>query len=63
MSEQSKDLDQFTATDTGGRNPIGWQAKVIFWGALGWGIGRASGRERGVWWGVVRGGGGEVRKT
>ncbi|MFK7943313.1 MAG: TRAP transporter permease [Paracoccaceae bacterium] len=31
-----EDLSQFTATDTGGRNPIGWQAGVIFWGALAW---------------------------
>ena len=36
MAGQSDNLDQFTATDTGGRNPIGWQAKVIFWGALAW---------------------------
>ena len=36
MTAQEKDLDQFTATDTGGRNPIGWQGQVIFWGALAW---------------------------
>ncbi|MEM7289452.1 MAG: TRAP transporter permease, partial [Pseudomonadota bacterium] len=30
------DLEKFTATDTGGRDPIGWQAKLIFWVALIW---------------------------
>ena len=32
----SEDLEQFTATDTGGRNPKGWQSGLIFWVALAW---------------------------
>ncbi|MEO0327501.1 MAG: TRAP transporter permease [Pseudomonadota bacterium] len=29
-------LSKFTATDTGGRNPAGWEGKLIFWVALAW---------------------------
>ncbi|MEM8791474.1 MAG: TRAP transporter permease [Pseudomonadota bacterium] len=36
MTDQQANLDQFTATDTGGRNPVGWQSGIIFWGALAW---------------------------
>ncbi|MEM9043684.1 MAG: TRAP transporter permease [Pseudomonadota bacterium] len=36
MTDKDANLDQFTATDTGGRQPIGWQKGVIFWGALAW---------------------------
>ncbi|MEM9097739.1 MAG: TRAP transporter permease [Pseudomonadota bacterium] len=36
MTDKAADLDQFTVTDTGGRNPVGWQKGVIFWGALAW---------------------------
>lgn len=32
----SDELDQFTATDTGGRSPTGWQGRMIFWVALTW---------------------------
>ncbi|MGI9402670.1 MAG: TRAP transporter permease [Rhizobiaceae bacterium] len=38
MSAASDKLEEFTATDTGGRNPTGWQAKVIFWVALTWAL-------------------------
>ena len=31
-------LEEFTATDTGGRNPTGWEAKLIFWVALIWAL-------------------------
>lgn len=37
-SDSSADLDKFTATDTGGRNPTGWEAKLIFWVALIWAL-------------------------
>ena len=37
-SADSADLEQFTATDTGGRNPRGWEAKLIFWVALLWAL-------------------------
>lgn len=33
-----KDLDKFTATDTGGRKPSGWEGKLIFWIALIWAL-------------------------
>ncbi|MGI9365453.1 MAG: TRAP transporter permease [Rhizobiaceae bacterium] len=33
-----EDLDKFTATDTGGRKPSGWEAKLIFWIALIWAL-------------------------
>ena len=36
MSAAGDNLEQFTATDTGGRNPIGWQKNLIFWVALIW---------------------------
>ena len=32
----TEDLSEFTATDTGGRNPTGWQSSLIFWVALAW---------------------------
>ncbi len=38
MSAASDKLEEFTATDTGGRNPIGWEGKVIFWVALIWAL-------------------------
>ena len=33
---EASNLDQFTATDSGGRQPMGWQASVLFWTALAW---------------------------
>ena len=38
MSQSGDNLEQFTATDTGGRNPIGWQKNLIFWVALIWAL-------------------------
>ena len=38
MSTTGEDLEQFTATDTGGRNPTGWEGKLIFWIALIWAL-------------------------
>ena len=38
MSASGENLEQFTATDTGGRNPIGWQKNLIFRGALIWAL-------------------------
>ena len=32
------DLEQFTATDTGGRNPQGWEKSLLFWVALSWAL-------------------------
>ncbi len=34
----AEELEKFTATDTGGRNPIGWQGKLIFWTAFIWAL-------------------------
>ena len=36
QTDSGADLDKFTATDTGGRNPTGWQKNLIFWIALIW---------------------------
>lgn len=38
MSAAGDNLEQFTATDTGGRNPTGWEKKLIFWIALIWAL-------------------------
>ena len=38
MSATDTDLNKFTATDTGGRNPSGWEGKLIFWIALIWAL-------------------------
>lgn len=38
MAATQPNLDQFTATDTGGRNPPGWEGRLIFWIALIWAI-------------------------
>ena len=38
MSASGENLEQFTATDTGGRNPIGWQKNLIFRVALIWAL-------------------------
>ena len=35
---QDKSLDQFTATDVGGRNPADWTAGLIFWGCFVWAV-------------------------
>ena len=36
MASNDPGLEQFTATDTGGREPYGWQGKLLFWTALIW---------------------------
>ena len=36
MSKSAEELEAFTATDTGGRNPEGFQGKLIYWVALIW---------------------------
>ncbi|MEO1599326.1 MAG: TRAP transporter permease [Pseudomonadota bacterium] len=36
MATAQDDLDQFTATDTGGRQAVGFAGKLIFWVALTW---------------------------
>lgn len=38
MSEQIDDLGKFSAVDTGGRHPAGWEGKLIFWVALLWAL-------------------------
>ena len=38
MSATDTDLNKFKATDTGGRNPSGWEGKLIFWIALIWAL-------------------------
>ncbi|MEP0944728.1 MAG: TRAP transporter permease [Rhizobiaceae bacterium] len=38
MSATGDNLEKFTATDTGGRNPVGWQKNLIFWVALIWAL-------------------------
>ena len=38
MSAAGENLEQFTATDTGGRNPTGWEGRLIFWVALIWAL-------------------------
>ncbi len=36
VASQADNLEKFTAIDTGGRNPTGWQGSLIWWIALIW---------------------------
>ena len=38
MSAEADKLGDFTATDTGGRNAVGWQGSMIWWIALVWAV-------------------------
>ena len=35
---EDQSLDEFTATDVGGRNPADWTAGLIFWGCFTWAV-------------------------
>ncbi|MGI9357599.1 MAG: TRAP transporter permease, partial [Rhizobiaceae bacterium] len=36
--QNADDLGKFSAIDTGGRQPAGWEGSLIFWIALGWAL-------------------------
>jgi len=38
IEQDDDDLGKFSAIDTGGRQPVGWEGSLIFWVALAWAL-------------------------